>query len=716
MDKKTDHNDLKASDDVSRRGFLKLAGFGIGGAALAGCQQAPVEHAIPYLMQPEELIPGRALFYATTCQACPAACGMLAKTVDGRPIKLEGNPQHPLSRGGLCAVGQASLLGLYDNLRLSRPLKEGRQTSWQDADSELRRRLEQIRSRGGAVRLLAPTIVSPTLRRVVERFLDSFEDGRLVEFDLLSSAAILEAHQRTHGVGVLPRYRFDRAAVIVGFDADFLGSWISPVEFAAGYRQGRQLEAESGGFSFHAQFEARMSLTGANADQRIPIAPGSLAPALAHLVHLLAPRAGWTETPAPQAGTDEPDPSLFGQLADRLWQNRGKSLVVCGAQDLESQILCNALNEMLGNYGSTVDIQAPSRQLQGSDRNLLVLAQELKEGAVEALLIAGMNPVHSLPLGPELGEDISKLELVVDFAERPDETSRLATFVCPLPHNLESWSDAQPVDGLVSLCQPAIRPLGEARPLMEVLEGWTGGSRSSLELLKDHWQEDIFPRASTELSFQDFWDQSLHDGFARLDREAAPTPAFERDSISSLPSPAAPAGEALVLIAYPKVGMLDGRPAYNAWNHELPDPISKVTWGNYACISPAAADRLGVREGDVVRLSTSQGEVELPALLQPGQHDRVVAVALGYGAQASERFAQLGPQWIEAQPSVQEDGRVGKNAAPLLTFEGGFLQLSGQPVEVARTGGFLALACTQDHHEVEVPEHLRAGNRKTRPI
>ena len=231
-----------ALDPFDRRGFLKASGFSLAGSLMLGCSRGTVDKAIPYLVQPEEIVPGSATWYATTCEGCSAHCGALIKNRDGRPIKLEGNPEHPMSAGGLCAVGQASLLELYDSHRLAGAQLAGEQVTWAELDAAMGVRLTEVRAGGGRVRLLSDTVTSPTEQRLIDRFLDQFSDGRHVVYDPLSSSAILDAHLATHGQRVLPRYDFARAKVIVSFGADFLGTWISPVEFTAAYHRGRRLD------------------------------------------------------------------------------------------------------------------------------------------------------------------------------------------------------------------------------------------------------------------------------------------------------------------------------------------------------------------------------------------------------------------------------------------------------------------------------------------
>ncbi len=708
---------VELSNGFGRRDFLKAAGFAAAAATLTGCSRAPVEKAIPFLVQPEEIIPGKAYYYASTCDGCSAACGMLVKNRDSRPIKLEGNPEHPVSRGGLCAVGQAALLGLYDSSRYLQPQMRGKQTTWDELDQAVAAQLQPIRANKGAVRFLTGSLTSPTTRAQIRAFLKNFSDARHVVYDPLSSSAILDAHERTHGARGLPRYRFDRAEVVVSFDADFLGTWISPVEYTAGYCAGRNPDAKPPRMSFHVQFESRMSVTGSKADRRIRVAPGEFGLVLSHLARRLARKAGvslaWSVLEESSVSG-----KLLDEIADRLWKARGKSLVVCSEQDVAVQALCNFINHVLGNYGSTLDLEKPSFQRQGSDRDLAVLLDELRAGKVAALFISGVNPVFDLPGGEELAVALKKIPLLVSFAERPDETSALAGLVCAVPHRLESWDDAEAVAGVVSLAQPAIGPRGNVRPLIETLGRWMGASKSSYDSLRERWQKEVFPRQKSEKSFQAFWDRSVHDGFAVVEAEKIRLQPFQLAVVHPL---AAVKSSAFSLVLYPKVGLLEGSHAFNPWLQELPDAVSKVTWDNYACLSPAAARRLNVNEGDIVRIELaaatgSKNSIELPVFVQPGQHDSVVAVALGYGSKLSERFKDIGPRWLLAKLTTGDDGRVGKNAAPFAEWRDGALRYSRAEVRVTRTGGRRPLACTQSQNTISVPKNLELPGVNRRPI
>jgi molybdopterin-containing oxidoreductase family iron-sulfur binding subunit len=705
----------------SRRGFLRAAGFaftGAAGAMLSGCSRAPVQKTIPLLSQPEFLTPGRAVYYASTCGACPSGCGVLIKNRDGRPIKLEGNPEHPISRGGLCAVGQASVLGLYDSLRLKDPLIDGKAAAWQDVDTAVTARLRDVARVDRFVYFLSGTNTSPTRRAVIERFLRAFPNSRHVVYDPLSCTAILDAHERTHGARVLPRYQFDRADVVVSFDADFLGTWISPVEFASGYTSRRTLESSSPRLSYHAQFESRMSLTGSKADLRRAVSPGEVGLLMNQLAQRIAKAAGgalnWGNLAETSMAASELD-----ELAQRLWENRGSSLVVCGAQDVSAQVVCNYLNHLLGNYGTTLDIERPSLQRQGDDRALTVLVEDLRNGRVAALLVDGVDPVADLPGGEELAAAMKQVPLRVSFQDHLDETAHLAQYVCPDNHYLESWSDAEPVSGTLSLTQPAIAPIANRRSVLESLSTWVGEVKPAYDLIRDHWRQNIFPRQKAQSSFDTFWQLALHEGFAVADSASTRPKEFNLSSVAPVQVPASRSESDLELVLYPKIGMLSGAHAGNPWLQELPDPISKVTWDNYACLSPATAARLGLADGDVVSIKTAQpgaAELLLPAFIQPGQHDQAVAVALGYGRTESERFARVGPEWLEGKPTVGADGRVGKNAASLLELRNGLIQYFGRSVAVAKTNARHLLASTQDFHSLSAPPNLAMPGWEPRPI
>jgi len=699
--------------DFSRRRFLEATGFTLSALAAAGCRPAREELALPSVTGVPGQIPGRNRICAATCAACPAACGLLVTTRDGRPLKLEGMPEHPLSRGGLCAVGQAQPLGLYDSRRLSGPLERGQPISWRDADQKILDGLHHVREAGGAVRVLTGSSCSPSLRRMIGQFLGTFADGRHIVFDSLGCSAILGAHERSHGVRMLPRYRFENARAIVSLGADFLGTWLSPVEFARGWRQGRIPTADRPEMSYHVQLEGRMSLTGTKADRRLRVLPDEYALILGHLAADLANRAG---LPGPSAPLPELPVAAdeITALAGRLWDARGASLVLSDSDDVQVQVLVNDVNHLLDNYGATLDTARPDQRWQSDDDSLSRLLAELRDGKVAALFVAGTDLLHNLPQSAELAEALGNVGLVVSLARWLDATTPAAHFVCPEPHPLEDWTDAEPVSGLVSYSQPMLAPLGQTRSILESLSTWSGQPATAYDTVRDTCRQLVYPRQSQVADFTEFWDRAVQAGFVEVDHVTGETPAFKTEAVK-WPTTAA-ATDGLRLAVHANVGMPDSRHAHNAWLHELPDPITKGTWDNYACISPALALEQGLTDGDIVALTAGDVGIELPVCIQPGQHDRLVSVALGYGVPGTERFAHIGPDWFEARSGVGENGLVGVNAAPLLTWNDGRLSSTRSDVQLAKTGRHHPLATTQEHHSLTLPANTAPHGAPVRDI
>ncbi len=695
-----------ASDrSVDRRQFLEAAGFTLSLTALTACTRQPVQYALPLGVMPDSFAPGKLVNYAATCNGCPAGCGLLVGVRDGRPLKMEGMPEHPLSQGGLCAVGQALPIALYDRHRLEGPLYRGRPAEPDEVDAVVREKLQKIRESGGAVRLLTGTRTSPTLSAMIENFLGQFADGRHVVVDVPSSWAIRQAHQETHGHALLPRYFFDRAQVIVSFGADFLGNWISPVEYTAAWRKNRIPTADRPEMSYHAHFEPQLTVTGSKADRRYRVTPSDYAVILAHLARELGAMALPDGTP-PLDTASGMSPSDLRSLAKKLQAAHGASLVVCDSQDVFTQQLVNAINEHLGSYGKTLDVTRPSRQRLGDDAALAKLLEELAEGQVAALFVADIDLLHDLPEASRLRTALKQVDLVVSFADHLNATAKVADVVFPESHLLESWNDFQPVADLVSISQPTIRPLGKTRTLLASLAKWSGQTGDDRTLIRRHWEKYIRPTAKEPgSSFTEFWDKAVQLGF--VERKVTPIPAtYKAPAALTWDRKAVPEGYTVVL--YTKVGMPGSRHAHNPWLQELPDPVTKVSWGNYVCMGPKTAEELGVAEGDVVELTVDGEKLELPAYVLAGQHDRVLGVALGYGCPGTERFANVGPQWLEARPTTPPGEPVGRNAAPLLNWQRNTLRCVRHGVSVRKAGRHRALAVTQLYHSLKLPESIAA--------
>ncbi|MFY9610192.1 MAG: 4Fe-4S dicluster domain-containing protein [Blastocatellia bacterium] len=674
---------------VSRRTFIEMIGFSAAALAFTSCRP-PDQKIIPYLKQPVEFTPGVASWFASTCGGCSAGCGVLVKVRDGRPIKLESNPGHPLSGGGLCAVAHAMVFGLYDSDRLRQPLIGSKPSTWDEVDRQITDVLAATTKTGEKVRVLTGTITSPTSREAIAKFLSHFKDGKHIVYEAVSTAAIREAHARTHKAAVMPQYRFDKAKLVVSFGADFLGTWIAPVQFTRRYSTARDLsdgrrEMSRDKMSRHVQFESLMSLTGSNADTRVKISPAEQSDALLLLATLIASKDTAAFATIDHLGISSRLREAVQQTANELLKLHGQSLVISGSNDIDVQCVVNAINQALGNYDKTLDLNSLSEQNQGDDQGIAELVREMNAGEVGALIISGVNPAYDYYASEEFTNAFAKVPLKISLNPTLDETSRLVDYVCPQHHFLEAWDDAEPVRGVFSLNQPTIAPLFQTRAYQESLLKWSGDGRPFYDVLRQSWKEKLFTQQKTHATFDEFWDHSLQDGFAVLQTQSSeqPTLVAERlsESVDRLQARSAEYASTLSALLYEKVGLRDGTHANNPWLHELPDPISKITWDNYACVSPKLAEKFDLEEGTIVRLSNPATTIELPAHIQPGQHDDCVAIALGYGRTSAGK-AGTG---------------IGVNVYPLVRFENGTFQYQAAGITLEKTAANVQLASTQLH-------------------
>jgi molybdopterin-containing oxidoreductase family iron-sulfur binding subunit len=676
-----------SNNGVSRRAFLELLGYTTAALTLTSCS-APEQKIVPYLKQPPELMPGVASWYASTCAGCSAGCGALVKVRDGRPIKLEGNPDHPLSKGGLCPVAHSSVFSLYDSERLQKPYIGQTPTTWKETDEQITRKLNAIKESNGKVRFLSNTIVSPTSKATIDKFLSQFKDAKHIVYEPVSTSAIRRAHARTHGVEAMPFYKFDKAKLVVSFSADFLGTWIAPTVFTRSYAEARELKDNKHEMLRHIQFESRMSLTGANADKRVKISPAEEAEALIYLTSVVMTRESNNE--ANPADISSFQPSRLSQqaketiekCAEELLKSKGESLVLCGSNDADAQHLVNFINQTLGNYGKTISINPLSSQGQSRDEDMDVLLREMRDGSVAALFILNANPAYNYFASDDFKNALNKVPLKISFSPAMDETASLADFVCPHHHFLEAWDDAEAFGGTFSLNQPTIAPLFQTRAYQESLMLWSGDNRSYYDALRAAWQEKLFTNQKHFKTFDEFWDKSLHDGVYVAEDTNTNQPVFKADdlneAIARLKSQAFPT-EGFKLALYQKATLRDGKFGNNPWLHELPDPISKTTWDNYACVSPQTATKLNLTEGQIVRLKKNNASIELPVLIQVGQSDDCIAVALGYGRTKAGKVGN----------------NVGANAFPFVEFVNGTFRYLASGVALEPTSNKITLAKTQ---------------------
>ncbi|MEA3477570.1 MAG: molybdopterin oxidoreductase, partial [Bacteroidota bacterium] len=504
----------------NRRDFLKMLGFTVGYAAIATSCETPVRKAIPYLNQPQEVVPGIANYYASTFFDGQDYCSILVKTREGRPIKIEGNELSPISRGGTSARVQSSVLSLYDEARFREPLKKNEKADWETIDAEIISKLEKLSSTGKKIVMLSSTIISPATKKLIGEFQVKFPGTAWVSYDTISASALLQANEMQFGAKTIPSYHFEKADLIVGFNADFLGNWLSPVEFAKQYSSRRNL-INGLSMSRHLQYESGMSLTGSNADERVSIKPSDEGAVLLNLYNEIANTVGASTYNVPASPVD-----VHG-LALELLRNKTKSLLVSGSNDLGIQLIVNAINNLLGNYGHTIDLSKPMFIRQGIDQEMTRLVEDMANGNVGAMLIYNVNPAYDYPDAKKFADEMSKVSLSISFSDRIDETADLVEYVCPDNHYLESWNDAEPKKGYYSLAQPAIQKIFNTRQFQDSLIRWMGSDTDYAAYLEAYWEQELFSRQDQFISFSDFWYQAVHDGIMHIEQTEEDQPAFQ---------------------------------------------------------------------------------------------------------------------------------------------------------------------------------------------
>lgn len=659
-----DESEIKGKS--SRRDFLKMLGFSVGTVALVSSCQMPVRKAIPLLNQPEDLIPGVPNFFASTFYDGTDFCNILVKTRENRPIKIEGNDLSPLTKGGTNARTQASVLNLYDDARLKGPRKGEVDSTWEEVDKEILLQLEGNKASGKKVVLLTSTIISPSTKELINEFQANYPNVEWVQYDAVSFSAMRKANKVNFDTAVIPNYHFDKAKIIVSFNADFLGNWLMPVAFTKQFSSNRQLTKGNTDMSRLYVYESRLSLTGSNADYRFGIKPSEEAAVLLGLYNEIATALGSRTYTAPSTNVD------ISKAAIDLLENKGKSIVVSGTNDYQVQLIVNAINNLLGNYGSTIDINRPINLKQGNDADMQKLVNEMKSGSVNCILMHNVNPAYDYAFADDFKAGLEKVKTRISFAETLDETAKLCNFICTNNNYLESWDDAEVIQSHFSFQQPAIRPIFDTRQFQDSLIKWMGLSVDYSTYMEEYWNSMLAMSHTEPLNFNEFWNKFKHDGVLEHEFLASDQPSFKEQNLSA----ANPSSNGVELVLYEKIGMGTGKYANNPWLQEMPDPITTATWDNYVCIPLSYAEENNLKYEDVVSVN---GMFELPVIVQPGQPNGTISIALGYGRTAAGKAGN----------------GVGQNAYSLMS-------LNGKPITLDSVAGkSYPLATTQTHHDME---------------
>lgn len=626
------------ADARSRRQFLQSLGATLALAGLAGCVRQPDEAILPYVKSPEHTVPGKPRFFATAMPQPDGALGLLVKSLDGRPIKVEGNSLHSASLGATDVLAQASILDLYDPDR-SQVVRRGSEISFYGAFlSELKSRLDDHRSRRGAgLRILTGQVTSPTLLHQLETLIDDLPELHWHVFEPLSDANVRAGSQQALGEVLLPWYRIDRADVIMSIDADLLGTGSSKTRLAREYadRRNALLQDRSANVPRLYVAEATPSQTGAVADHRLALRPSEMPALLAAIAQRVGLESEWISALASGAAFDA---GWLNAAASDLKAAGARSLIAVGpSQPAELHALAFALNERLGGLHETIAMMPPiDRAGDRAGESAAELVAAMRQGAVDTLLVLETNPAFVGPAGINFAGALSSVPWSAHFGLYDDETAAACTWHVPTPHFLESWSDCRHADGTASIVQPLIAPLYNSQSLHQLLDLLLDRpARSAYEIVRDHWR-----KTHGEEDFERFWSQSLHDGIVPETAHAPQTPSL-RSGWQTGEKPVEtrdPRGWHLVFRYDAHLG--DGRYANNGWLQELPRPFTTLTWGNAALVSPSDATQHRFKSGDVVEIAVDQQSIRIPVIVVPGQTPGVCALHLGHGRRRSGRYGK----------------------------------------------------------------------------
>lgn len=704
-----DDFDVSGLSVLSRRRFLALLSASAALAA-AGCSDYRDKgNIVPYNNKPEEITVGLPNFYASTCTACNNVCGVLVKTREGRPIKIDGNPDHPVSKGKLCAKGQANILNLYDPTRLKEPVfsserQNHRKISWSEADDKIIAELKANASSGKEISIITHKITSPTFKKLLDEFTAAYPTTKIYSYELIDDSTKKSAWSKTYGRKTYPVIKLESAKVILALESDFLAYEDNAVENQRLFSMNRDV---MNGREFNRLYavEGAATSTGFSADYRIRLRTDAHEEFILSMLNEFLIKRKTSSFSADSKITSaiesysldlfikryNLDPKAINSLIEDLANNKGASIIIAGNKLPEStHIAVNLLNEVLGNtklYDTTaeeIEIQPLS---QINDIETLII--NMNAGKVATVIHLGTNPVYHL--APDFGytEAVRKIPMVISLTEMLNETSDVSQYVLPLAHMLESWGDHRTRTNFYSLQQPMIAPLYWSRQKEAVLLTWLRGSKDAYnfnvyhEYLMQNWEKNIYPALNSKLDFKKLWNAALHDGVIFMNEKPAPSSAFIREAFSSVPVRMTSGNDYIILLQEGNLG--DGRFANNGWLQELPHPVTKIVWDNYAAISVQTAANLGVNNNDNIEILFGERNLTIPVFVQPGLADKVIEIQLGYGR---TKAGDVG-------------SGIGFNANVLLTKH---VNLSGRffnNAKVNKAEGKHELVSTQENHAID---------------
>jgi molybdopterin-containing oxidoreductase family iron-sulfur binding subunit len=662
-------SELIENSSSSRRDFLKFVGFSTAAAAAAACE-GPVVKSIPYVLQPEQLVPGVSSYYATSIADGFDFANILVKTREGRPIKIENNNESKFFSAANARV-HASVLSMYDSKRVKAPISnldsKPKSLEWDDLYLNIKNKLDLLSKENKKVILLTNTIPSPTTKDIIKGFIAKYPNVEHVIYDTVSSHSASEAYRAYYGKLGLVDYDFSNTKLIVSISADFLGDWQGG-GYNSGYSKNRvpDKDDKAGIMSKHIQFESNMTLTGSNADERIPCNLNDQKLFLTYIYNSLLKKNN-------QINIEGSKKEKLDQILSQIKSHGSRSVVITGIEDLDAQKMVLEINNFI--QSNAFDTSRP-RLIKESDIKILnTTLESIYSGEVKGILTFGVNPVYSLPGGQKFKSAVKKMDLSVAFSMLKDETASICQFIAATPHFLESWGDYEFKKDFYSLAQPTIRPLFNTNQFQDIILKLTENNKTYYNLIKEKWKKDILEKNK--------WNKVLHDGFYEKSLYNS-KPNF-KNIISSVNTDKFISSKInnFHLTLYTKTGLGDGQQANNPWLQEFPDPITRTTWDNYLTVSFSDAKELGLKNvnvsngalnGSYANISNGSKSLKVPVIIQPGQAKGTVGLALGYGR----------------VDGLKKEMQVGINA---YEFYENFN--SHQSVTVSLTEGFHEFACVQ---------------------
>jgi molybdopterin-containing oxidoreductase family iron-sulfur binding subunit len=663
---------------MDRRGFLKLLGASLAMAGLAACSGPPQEQIVPWVQQPEGMSPSSPQFYATTLRHGNDIAGVLVETHQGRPSKIEGNPNHPASLGATDAILQAAVLELWDPDRSSAPKHRGVMASWDDFEAEAAALSRRFAAGGQGLHVLSGRIDSPTLARQRREFLQHFPGARWHHYEAVDDDHALAGARLAFGTRLQARHHLDRAECVVALEADFLASMPGHLRHARDFAAGRKPTATRRTMNRLYAVEATPSLTGAKADHAWPLASARIGAFALELAAALGIAGAHADTPSGM-----PAPRVHA-LADDLRVHRGSSLLLAGAaQPPMVHALMHLLNQALGNVGRTVDYIDPLEPAEDDADSLRELVSAMEQGSVDTLLILDGNPAYATPAELHFATLLERVPHSIHLGLHDDETAARCSWHLPRAHALEAWSDARAFDGSASLVQPVIAPLHGGRSVHEVLAILLGDAViNGRDIVQSSWREYVGG------DFDAWWERSLREGVIADSAAPARAATASADFLAQMRSPESTDG--LELLFRPDPTVWDGRYANNGWLQECPKPLTQLTWSNAALVSPALAAQHGLKNGDAIELRIGTRHTQAPVWIMPGQATHSVTVALGYGRRRAGHVGE----------------RLGFDAHALRSLASPWCE-SG--LQIDPIGQHVELATTQRHHAMEGRAPVRAA-------